>query len=308
MRNACIAAAVLLTGCSFYADEPDGPPAWPGENLPECTTTRTSYVIDAVTAPTDADIAEDVGADLDGDGTVDNQFGNILSALGYLHFEIQNRTDEALAADALLIGLTLEECELYSLVEVHRGVAIDRTVDPPVLTVEDTTELASVDRVRDSRRIFLRGSGTLPPTALFEAEGAEWIPADGIEIELDAVDEREVEGQLAAGIRGDAFHDAVVPVIHRQILTELEGQPGCPEACEDEDLADVVGIFDENGDFEITLAEVGDNSLVRILDRPDLDLMTLVDGEVTYWPRQDDIPESLSFGLGFHASAVEIAD
>jgi hypothetical protein len=305
MRILVPAALILLAGCSFYEGD-DGPPAWPGEDLPACETTRTSYVIDAITAPVNADLAEAGGRDLDRDGTIDNQLGNVYSAIAQaVHFDIQGRTDEALAADTLLVGLTLEECASpsYTLVELHRGVAIDRSVDPPILTVDLTTELPAVDRVSDGRLLALKGEGRIPPTALFEAEGAEWIEGRELTVELDLFD---LEGTLATGVDHLAFEPAAVDVIHRQILRELEGQPGCPLACEDEDLADMVAIFDDDADGEITPEEVEESFLVETLLRPDLDLLLGQGDDATYWPAQDGEPDSLSFGVAFHATPVTL--
>lgn len=310
MRVAACLASTLLGGCFLYDGDPAGPPRWPGDDLAECETTRTSYVIDAITVPIDADTAEPVGLDLDRDGTIDNKLGDVYRVLAEMNFDVQGRTDEALAADTLLIGLTLEECASpsYTLVELHRGVAIDRTVEPPTLTTDLTSDLAAVDRVADDRRLAVRGQGSFPSTALFEAEAAEWLPAYDLSVELAASDGAEIEGKLATGIEGVAFYDAAIPVIHRQILREIEGQPGCPLACEDEDLATLVGIFDENVDGEITLEEVTESRLLMALLDPDLDLLLREGTRTTYWPGQDDELDSISFGMGFHARVVQLAE
>jgi len=67
---------VVLTGCSLYRS--DDTPTWPGDDLPACDTTRQAYRIDAIDIPMDSTESDAFGWDLDGDGTTDNQGGNII--------------------------------------------------------------------------------------------------------------------------------------------------------------------------------------------------------------------------------------
>src|SRR5688572_17165734 len=103
MRISMLALAAALVGCSgddpspsnpdsavvdTMVVPPDGevpdaeiPDAEVPDAMPPCLECETGYVFDSLTVPTSAQESADLGFDLDGDGTVDNQMGNIFSAL-----------------------------------------------------------------------------------------------------------------------------------------------------------------------------------------------------------------------------------
>jgi hypothetical protein len=295
---------ILLAACAE-----EGPPAWPGEDLPACETTRTSYVIDELRLGQEED-GSTYGVDFSGDGERDNQLQLLVRLVhNQLHFDPQARTDDALASDALLIGVTIETCDgQYRLVELHRGVAIDRAASPPRLTVEPVTTLAAVQRPIRFDRLAEAGTTRFPPTALFEAEGAAWIDAFGFSADLYTVDDDEVDGVLAGGLEPAQFFAAATPLVHREVVARIAEDPGCPDACTDDTAQSLLGVFDIDDDGTVTLAEVETNAIVTGATAADVDLRAEVDGVPTYWPLHDDVRDSLSFGLGFHAERVDVVE
>jgi hypothetical protein len=288
---------VLLAACA----SDDGPPAWPGEDLPACETSRTSYVIDELRL---GQVHEDpeYGLDFTGDGERDNQLQTLVRLVhNELHFDPQARTDQALADDALLIGVSIETCaDRYRLVELHRGVAIDRTASPPRLTIEPVTARAAVQQPIRFDVVAEAGATHFPPTALFEAAGAEWIDTIGFAADLYEADEDEADGVLAGALDPARFFAAAAPLVHREVLARI---------AEGGETAETLrNLFDTDDDGTVTRAEVEANDLVLALTDPDVDLLALVDGVPTYWPLHDDVRDSLSFGLGFHAVSADFVE
>src|SRR5688500_13103928 len=92
-----LVAALGLMACGGGGDD-DQPPI-EGEDH--------TYVVDSVSVPLDAPSADELGFDLDGDGTIDNQLGNILAALrqaaGGGTLDIQGGIDESIDNGSILL-------------------------------------------------------------------------------------------------------------------------------------------------------------------------------------------------------------
>lgn len=298
MRRSYLPFLLLLSACSLYGDDPpDGDDAWAGAELPACDTVRHAFVIDELELPVDSGAAEDFGWDFDGDGTIDNQGGNIISAVFQATgVDLQGAVDEALRSDLVQIGMHADRCDepAYTLLSLSRGVELDRTVDPPRLLAEQVTTWPAV-ATTDLPGIAIDGTSRFPAGQLVHASVDDWVVARELVVVVDEAWEVGLRGHIAAVVDGRQIRDVITRAFQRKITERIaEAAPCTLDACDDEVALTMLGIFDDNEDGEITLAEVQENSLVMTLLRSDVD--TDGDGE----------EDSLSVGVGFHASSVEL--
>lgn len=305
MRRAVI-GLMLLGGCALYRSE-DGPPPPGDEGLEDCVTTRASYLIDALTVPLDATESNATGQDLDADDTTDNQVGLLFSTLAQMNLDVQGRAEDALAADAFPIVVTIDTCADPSatLFELHQGLEVDRRFDPPRVRIGDQTPHPAVGP--GSGLLASGGQSRFPVVGLFDLTHTRWIDGWNLSFELTAASADRIEGRLALGLDAEAFFDESTEAMLEYVEQTIAETPGCPSDCEpDSPAASMLSIFDENQDGVITLDELRQNSLIEILTRPDLDLLTIEDGEQVYWPSRDGELDTISFGVGFEATAVEV--
>ncbi len=279
--------ALLTAGCA--GDDP-----FTVDNLPACETTTRAYRIDTLDLPASLEESEGFGWDLDDDGSIDNQGGNIISAIdGYLEVDLQVAVDEALDAD--LVQITIDQCADpdYAVATVYRGLTIDRSVDPPRMVVAPATDRAALAR-EELPAAATEGAARFPVGQLIHASVDTWIEARDLVVDTEWIDDEVLEGRMAAALDQPQAFDVATEALHAKIEERLEELGPCTaEAC-DELLLTLMGIYDANDDYEITLEELRTNDLNHTLLDADVD--TDDDGE-------DD---GYSIGLGFSASPVEL--
>jgi len=289
---------IALGGCSLYGGDDDAPPedVWLGEDLPACDLDRRAFRIDAVTLPVNSSVAEDLGWDLDGDLTIDNQGGNIISALiSALGTDLQTAVDEVFAADLVQIGVTMDECAspAYGLVEFARGLELDRGYEPPRLLGDDVTSFAAV-AVTGLPDVALDGTAQFPVGQLVHPSADAWIDAFEVVVVIDELSDDEVVGRIATALDGDAAYDVITEAFTAKMADRIEELGPCtPEACDDL-VRSMLELFDDDLDGAISLEEVRSESLVASLLRADVDV------------DQDGQEDALSIGVGFHASRVDL--
>jgi hypothetical protein len=280
-----------------------------------------TYVVDTVSIPLDADEAEELGFDIDGDGTVDNQLGNILSALiqaGGGDLDLQGSITESVDAGEILLLADIQATSLSQAANAGFRLYLGTNPNPAPCTNPDDPLTC---------RQHLDGSGTFDvdpssPTDvtvggnIVGGRFTEGRPGDlalqiafgETAINLTLVEARaEINGITEAGFEqskvGGAVPDSVVqgeviPAVStavNDIMTEDCPAPRSPPTCgcvADSTGETLMGIFDENGDCDVPEQEVRENSLIVTLLRPDVD----TDG--------DDEPDALSVGVGATAVAA----
>jgi hypothetical protein len=296
---------VLLGGCALYRDDHPPPPG--DEGLEDCVTTRASYLIDTLTVPRDSTESNATAQDLDGDGTIDNRVGTLFGLLASMNLDVQGRAEDALAADAFPVVVTIDTCADPSatLFELHQGLDVDRRFDPPRVRIGDETAHPAVGP--GSGLQASGGQSRFPVVGLFDLTHTRWIDGWNLSFELAASSADRIEGRLALGLDGETFFAESTEAMLEYVEQTIAETPGCPSDCEpDSPAASMMSIFDENQDDVITLDELRQNSLIQTFTRPDLDLLTIEDGEQVYWPSRDGEVDTISFGVGFEATAVEV--
>lgn len=277
------------------------------------------YVVDSVTIPLNSSQAEDLGFDLDGDGTVDNQLGNILSALiqagGGGSLDLQGSIDESVDAGEILLLADVQATSLSSAANVGFSLFLGANPTPAACTDPDDPLTC---------RQHLDGNGSFdidPATPDDVVVGGNIVggtfnggPGDlALQIALDAgnpINLRLIEARARlTGIATDGIDDAiiggaipqedidneVIPAVHgtvTDIIAEDCTGSGADCGCmADSTGLTLLGIFDDNEDCAVPLAELQENSLIMTLLRSDVD--TDGDGE----------EDALSVGVGATAVA-----
>ena len=278
-----------------------------------------TYVVDSVSIPLDADEAEELGFDIDGDGTVDNQLGNILSALiqaGGGDLDLQGSITESVDSGEILLLANIEATSLASAANVGFSLYLGENPSPAPCTNPDDpltcrqhldgtgTFDVSADTPSDvtvgGNIVGGRFTGGPGDLALQIAFGDTAINLEMIEAraEINGITETGFDQSKVGGAVPDAvIQGEVLPAVStavNDIMTEDCPAPRTPPTCGCADGSTgetLMGIFDENGDCDVPEQEVRENSLIVTLLRPDVD----TDGDGT--------PDALSVGVGATAVA-----
>lgn len=287
------------------ADLPVTPPADLGPMPDVSGTAHADFVLDAVLLPTSSGQATQYGFDLDGDGSVDNALGTILSAVGAMTpgMSVQPAVDEAVNRGDLLLLFRLYSNNMVdqpSLVAHHWRAAATQcctAVDPTACAAEAQATCFSgshsftpVPPATQLLGTLSGGTFAFGPTSLQLS-----LPLfGGTQIDVTLIGAR-LRGTLAGGGITDG---AIGGAISKQ---DLDNQviPAIAAAMDSAYQADPVGnamigqLFDTNKDGRIDATEVAGNPIVATFLTPDVD----ADGDGTY---------EMSIGLGFTAAGATI--
>ncbi len=289
-----------------------------------------TYVVDSVTIPLTPSEAEDLGFDLDGDTTIDNQLGNILSALisaGSGDLDLQGSIDTSVDSGEILLLASVRATALTQAANAGFSIYLGANPSPaPCTDTSDPPDPLTCRQHLDGTGSFDIETGSATSGVVggniiggnFEGGPGNLqlqIAFGETAINLTLIEARArltgiSEGEIMDAIVGGAVPDEnvqgeVIPAVHTSISDIITDD--CPTAtgpdcgCEaDSTGSTLLGIFDKpmsTGcpdcvvDCEVTLAEIRQNSLIVTLLRPDVD--TDGDGE----------PDSLSIGVGATAVA-----
>lgn len=295
-----VLAGLLLAACGGGGGDDDG-------TMPPDTATDHFYVSDKVYVPQTPAQATDYGVDLDGDPQKrpDNQLGNILSTLAQQDVNIQMQIDEAVAeGDIILLHRVKADFSKGGGAEwqVYLGA---ETMNP------DFTGqgMFSID-AQSPRDAILRGlivggefqspnPGTIPLSiALVDGADPLKINLVGARIIGDVAD-GSCDAKMGGAITKQELDTVIMPAIADMMNTAIQNDAGCqmnPPMC-GSSAQTILDLFDPNNDMMITVMEIQENSLIKSLLAPDVDLF---DSSGKFNPRQDGVEDSLSLGIKVH--------
>jgi hypothetical protein len=271
-----------------------------------------TYVVSRVDIPVDGEQADELGFDLDGDGVVDNQLGNILAALitaapaGSL--DLQGSIDEAIAEGSILLLADIQATALTQAANAGFRLFLgDNPTPAPCTGPEDTvcgrhltgdgsftiaagspTDIVVGGNIVGGR--FTGGPGRLSMQIAFGDTSIDLVlvraRAEINGITVDGFGQSRVGG----AVPNENVQNEVIPAVAEAIRSFIaEDCTGTGDNCgctPDSTGSTLLGIFDTNGDCQVPTDEVRNHSLIRTLLRPDLD--TTGDGT----------PDALSVGVG----------
>lgn len=315
-----LASALALGLVACGGDDDDDPPIVV-EGDPH------TYVVDSVTIPLSPSDAEELGFDIDGDSTIDNQLGNILSALisaGGGDLDLQASIDDSVVQGEILLLANIRSTSLTQAANAGFSLYLGDNPSPAPCTTPDdlltcgkhlegtgSFDIAAgsqTDGVVGGNIIGGNFTGNRGSLQLQIAFGETAINLTLIEAQtrLTGISAEGVMGAVVGGAVPDAnVQNDVIPAVHtaiNDIITE-DCPTGAGEDCgctADSTGTTLLGIFDKpmsTGcpdcvvDCQVTLSEIRQNQLIVTLLRPDVD----TDG--------DNEPDSLSIGVGATAVA-----
>jgi hypothetical protein len=290
---------------------PGVPPA-PGAPPPPPMTSPAltlQFVLDRLLLPTHR---SDHAIDLDGDGRLDNQFGNVFGALAAQNLDLQRGIDDALMDGSLVVLVTLAteqpvlNANQRADLTIVRGIATGggHQIAPGAAPLTLTGQITAGRFTSHAPLI-----GSVAPTWTLDLPfgGGRAMPlsieAPRISCAVSAT--RLSGGVLAGSVSAGAVQGDVVPALAGTLTAQIAADPTSVASRQIAALFDTGGCTNPDGsvahagDGVIDVCEVGSNSIIRNVLAPDLQVHDAVGG---YAPVPGGTAlDSLSLGLGFTA-------
>jgi hypothetical protein len=235
---------VLASGCvqTGQHDDVTGP----------FTGTPRRYVIDAITLPANNAEARLYGLDLNGDKTVDNQLGMVISTLGQYN-DITTHGHDMIASGVVASSLVIVADDYWQ----------DDSVSVTYVGADGSSPMPIGGTIEDGVFISNRAA-----TASLAGRTALRLP---IFVDTDPSDIPVLALQMRLVPLGDGF-EAVIGAIIDEDEALGRTHEGLVEliAAEPTDHRLMLDILDADKDFDLTLTEVRENSLMQALFAPDI--------------------------------------
>lgn len=270
-----------------------------------------TYVVGKQTIPQNNNQARQLGLDLNGDGTVDNQLGMVTSAFSGQGLDPQQLADTAVdrGESLTLINVGLESftngntatfatfignnpqpaaCANVSDMICRKHLAGDAMFDVSPSSPTDSIVVGPV--VGGS---FTSNPGRLTINATFTAPLV--FDLIGARARITSFDETSVTGIIAGGVTQTDLDQKIIPALASQYGAIVSGDCGTtPPSCgclPGSTGQTLIALFDTSpNDCSISVNEVKNNSFLQSLFSPDL----TIDGQAV-----------ISFGIGFTAVAAK---
>jgi hypothetical protein len=252
----------LLAGCTGTPDDVTGP----------FTGAQRRYVVDSFTLPTSNTEARELGADLDGDGMIDNQLGQSISTMTS-YGDITMHADDMIASGALASTFIIQ--------------ANDYGTDPTVAVTYYGSDGAPAKRVGGT---FEDGVFVSNRTATSEVPGEVlarlpvFVDVEPSELPLFGVQMTLVpDGRgFVASVSGVIESDDALRLAYEAMVNVIAAEP--------DKHRDMLQILDANHDYVVDYSEAAMNTLMTAMFSPEL----TVDGR-----------ESIGLGYRVHLSPCD---
>jgi hypothetical protein len=324
-----VAALDITHFSTFVAGVPSasiGTDLGPGECVSPQGTSRGQWVTNAMTVPQQR---ADFALDLNGDGKVDNQYGNIIGALTAQNLDTQADVNSHIAAGNNLLLFDLQTTDAALLSDPCAGSTAAAAAQPGSAPKFDGTDSFTPD-LAFSPAPF---KGTLTTGAFNSNAPATTTHPVTLQLKLDVAGSLVrvtlhgahlqytvsagglMKGQINGAIPNAEVQSTMVPAIATSLTARVTANPTSSNSMQ------ILAIFDTGGtadpacsntcknpdgscavanDKKIDTCEVGTNSIIKNVLAPDVQLFA-ADG-VTYQPNPSNtMKDSLSVGLGFTA-------
>jgi hypothetical protein len=306
------ACALFIAGC------PGGEP----ECVNATSGAEAQFVADTLLVP---ESRSDFAYDLNGDGKLDNQLGNIIGALAQQGLKTQDSVNEALMNGSVILLMHEKGADLTNNDCASVEIAVGNTMMMPDFTGNGmftknpaigggTLKGKITNGIFDSNP---SSSATTEPKVTIQlplVAGSDPLRLNitGAHIKFTKSGDKVTTGQLNGGILKKDIDDVIVPNVAQLLSDRITADPnsstnmqilslfdnggadeGCSGACKNKD-----GSCGVSGDKKIQVCEVATNSIIKNVLAPDVQLFQ----GGAYKPNAgNETKDSLSLGLKFTA-------
>jgi hypothetical protein len=245
------------------------------------TGPRTRFVVDSFKLPTNNTESRELGDDLNGDRSVDNQLGMVIGALAS-EGNVTTGTASMIASGVLASSVEIQADDLTtdpSVAVTYFGAdgAPAKAVGGAIVDGRFVSNLTRTTHISAEAELHL---------AVLDAADPVVLHARAIEITLTPDGRGGYDGLFRGVCDPSETNDAAA----KGIIAMLDAKP--------RDHVAFAALVDSNADGTITIAEVEHNDFISALLAPDLKMF---DGdELAPDSTSTDEADSLSIGFGFH--------
>lgn len=274
---------------------------------PQLPAVHHHYVIDKMLVPLSNTQARDLGLDLNGDATIDNQLGMVLSTLGSMGFNIQATIDTAVAEGNIILLVDFQTKDFTNTTAAGIQVFLGDNEMPAACNAGETYDevaktgckhhldgngsfsiaASSPSNAALGGKIingtFKGGPGDLTLQIALGGTSAINLELIGARAQASSISENGIGSGTSGGVifggaitKDDidmmvipAIQTQLVPIIARDCL-DLATPPAC--GCKaDSTGKTILGLFDTTPkDCMVTVDEIKNNSLIVSLLSPDV--------------------------------------
>jgi len=262
-------------------------------DVPEGVSGHYHYVVNRLVWPTTSNEARADGLDLDGNGTIDNQLGMVLSSLTAQGFDVQTPTDQSLARGGSITLADLAAPDLTNATGATFTLFAGTNPSPTPcnnsadtvcghhLTGTGTFDVAAMPRDTPiagaiASTVFTGGPGHLSIPLYVMTGSPTIITLLGARAKLTPKTGGVMTGIIAGAVSTADINSKIYPAMQQsfsaavaQDCSMLANPPTCG-CTQGSTGATMISLFDTNQDCAITLTEVKNNSLIMALFAPDV--------------------------------------
>lgn len=284
-----------------------------GDNDQRVEGDHYQYVVDELRVPSNNLTARESALDLDGDGIVENQLGQIFSLLHQFELGVGDTAREAVLRGGLvmlaeLVTMDFEDSKLSGFTTYLGGDPVPAPcLDPARLetcgqhllgqgtfSVEDgSASDRAVGKIVDG--VFENAVGALPVELVIDPTMPIRLDLHAARVRLTQMSEGHISAIIGGGITKADVEGVVIPQAVAQMVRIVDAECAQPDGaapcgCVRGSRAQLIqDSFDSDDNCTISIAELSSNSIVRGLIASDI----RVDGE-----------NLLSFGIGVELTSA----
>jgi hypothetical protein len=283
---------------------------------------EAKYVANTLTVPQQR---SDYAMDLNGDGRVDNQLGNIIGALTGAGLNTQDGVDKAIAAGEVILLVDQTGADLTNDPCSAAKVSVGKQQTMPVPKF-DGSDSFTIDTSVGGGSLFGKITSSAfnsnnPATAttnyqisiqlpLVSGAAAVQLNISGAHIQFTKSGDGLMKGQINGAIKNSDVQGNIIPNVASLLSMRLTTDPNSSTTMQIKQLFDVGdgnggsctntdGSMSAPNDNKIGTCEVAGNSIIKNVLAPDVQMF---DSSGNYKPNKDNtMKDSLSLGLSFTA-------